>query len=107
MIINGDERNKGNWKLGIVKQLIKGRDGVIGGAKLRTGNATLEPAVQHLYPVELQCGDALDNENHASRGKRLNAEAKEFKPKRDVAIASKLRITSQMEEEDEGPVVAW
>ena len=107
MIIKGDERNKGHWKLGIVKELIKGRDGVVRGAKLRTGNATLERAVQHLYPMELQCDDALENVNQASRGKKLSAEAKEFKPRRDAAIAAKLRITGQMEEEGQGPAVEW
>ena len=89
MIIKGDEKNKGHWKLGTVKELITGRDGVIRGAKLRAGNATLERAVQHLYPMELQCDDALGKEDRASQDMKLNAEAKEFRPKHDAAIAAK------------------
>ena len=107
MMIKGDEKNRGHWKLGIVKELITGRDGVIRGAKLRAGNATLERAVQHLYPMELQCDDALEKEDHASQDMELNADAKEFRPRRDAAIAAKLRITDQMEDEDEEPVVDW
>jgi len=105
MLIKGDKRNKGHWKLGIIKELIKGRDGVVRGAKLRTGNAILERAVQHLYPMELQCDDALENENRASQDKRLHADAEEFRPRHDAVIAAKLRITGQMAEEDEEPVV--
>ena len=48
MMIKGDKKNKGHWKLGIVKGLVAGRDGVIRGAKRRAGNATIECAVQHL-----------------------------------------------------------
>ena len=107
MLIKGDDKNRGHWKLGIVKELITGRDGVIRGAKLRAGNAILERAVQHLYPMELQCDDALEKEDHASQDMELNADAKEFRPRRDAAIAAKLRITDQMEDEDEEPVVEW
>jgi len=105
MLIKGDERNKGHWKLGIVKELIKGRDGIVRGAKLRTGNAILERAVQHLYPMKLQCDDALENESRASQDKRLHAEVEGFRPRRDAAIAAKLRITGQMGEEDREPIV--
>ena len=85
MMIKGDEKNKGDWKFGIVKELIAGRDGAVRGAKLRVGNATLERSVQHLYPMELQCDDALGKEDHASQGMKLNAEAKEFRPSRDAS----------------------
>ena len=83
MMIKGDEKNKGDWKLGIVKELIAGRDGVVRGAKLRAGNATLERSVQHLCPME--CDDALGKEDHASQDMKLNAEAKEFRPSRDAS----------------------
>ena len=59
MMIKGDKKNKGHWNLGIVKVLIAGRDGVIRGAKFQAENATLEHAVQHLYPMELLYIDAL------------------------------------------------
>ena len=73
VMIKGDEKNKGQWKLGIVNECITGRDGVVRGGKLRTGNATLERAVQHLYPMELQCDDILERENHASQDMKLRA----------------------------------
>ena len=35
VIIKGEEKNRGLWKLGIVKELITGPDRVVRGAKLR------------------------------------------------------------------------
>ena len=63
--------------------------------------------MQHLYPMELQFDDVLEREDHASQEIKLNAEAKEFRPRRDAAIAAKLKITDQMEEKDKEPVVEW
>ena len=67
----------------------------------------LERAAQHLYPMEVQCDDALWKEDHATQDMKLNAEAKGFRSRNDAAIAAKLRITDQMDEADEGPVVEW
>ena len=36
-------------------EFIKGKDGVIIGAKLKAGNGLLEQPVPHLYPLELSC----------------------------------------------------
>ena len=37
VLIKGDEKNRGKWKMGIVKQIIPGRDGKVGAVKLKTG----------------------------------------------------------------------
>ena len=55
VIIEGHERNRNHWTIGIVESLIVGRDGVTRAAKVRTGNSTLERAIQQLYPLELRC----------------------------------------------------
>ena len=34
VLIQSDKRNRGRWNLGIVVKLIKGRDGVVRGARL-------------------------------------------------------------------------
>ena len=48
-IIWGDEKNRNQWKLGIVQEFMKGKDEVIRGAKLRAGKSYLERPVQHLW----------------------------------------------------------
>lgn len=59
VVIKGEERNRGLWKIEIVERLIPGRDGsskrLVRGVRLRTGNSYLERPVQHLYPLELSC----------------------------------------------------
>jgi hypothetical protein len=37
VLIKGDERNRGKWKIGIIESFIVGRNGVIRGARLRAG----------------------------------------------------------------------
>ncbi len=29
VLIKGDERNRGKWKIGIINKLMKGRDGIV------------------------------------------------------------------------------
>jgi hypothetical protein len=50
MLIKGDEKNRRLWKIGIVEQLIPGRDGVVRGVRLRAGKSFMERPIQFLYP---------------------------------------------------------
>ena len=86
VIIKGEEKNRGLWKLGIVQELITGRDGVVRGAKLRAGRSYLERPVQHLYPMELSCD---------------SAEAPVFRPSRDAAVAARARTKDAAELTDD------
>ena len=102
MLIKGEEKNRGHWKIGIIQELITGRDGIVRGAKLRAGKSTLERAVQHLYPLEFQCDDST-----VGKTSELNADAREFRPRRVAAAIAKLRMRDQMEEESREPLVEW
>lgn len=53
MSLIGDDRN--HWKLTVVADLIKRRDGIVRAAKLRSSKETVERAVQHLYSLDLTC----------------------------------------------------
>ena len=48
VIIQDESRNRHSWKLGIVDELIVGRDGIIRAAKMQAGKGVMERAVQHL-----------------------------------------------------------
>ena len=54
MLIQGSERNRGKWNIGIVVKLIKG-DGVVRAIRLRARRSYLECAIQHLHLMELSC----------------------------------------------------
>ena len=98
VIIQSEQKNRGAWVLGIIIELIQGRDGVIRGAKVRTGKSIMERAVQFLYPVELSCDSVVEQ----TKLVELNPEALEFraKPKRDAAAAAELRIKELVQEDN-------
>ena len=83
------QKNRGKWKIGVVTDLIKGRDGIIRAAKLRVGTSCIERAVQHLFPLELCCDCGRDGMDDPTL---LRAEAPMFQPSRDAVIAANLRI---------------
>ena len=94
VIIKGEEKNRGHWKLGIAVELITGRDGVVRGVKLRAGKSYLERPTQHLYPLELSC-----DMTGGAPIRNLDPKAPVFRPTRDAAVAAKVRIQAQDEEE--------
>ena len=54
-MMNGEEKNRGLWKIGIIERLIPGRNGVVRAVRLRAGKSHLEKSIQLHYPLELQC----------------------------------------------------
>ena len=92
-IIQDDNKNRNRWKLGIVVDMIKGKDGVVRGAQVKTANGILERAIQQLYPLELTCDD--------NNFQKPNPQAPTFIPRarRDAAAAASLRIEQQGEED--------
>lgn len=94
VIIKSEEKNRAQWKLGVVEDLITGRDGVIRGAKLKTGKSRLERPIQHLYPLELSCDMPMQNPPEP-----LNPMAPIYRPQRDAAAAARVRIQDMNEDE--------
>ena len=72
---------------------------MIRGAILKTNNEYLERAVQHLYPMELNC------DSKQKPGSDLNVEASEFRPKRNAATVSNIRINEQLQEKESETLV--
>ena len=95
-IIKDDNKDRNKWKLRIVEELIAGRDGVVRAARLRAGKSYLERALQQLYPLELSC----DKFREAPRPP-LNPDASVFRPKRDAAVAARLRVQDIAEREQD------
>ena len=46
VIVKGENKNRNTWKLGKIVRLITGRDGVVRGVELQTGNGRLERPLQ-------------------------------------------------------------
>ena len=84
VMIKGEEKNRGMWKIGAVASLITCRDVVTPVVKLRAGKSYSERAIQHLDPIELQC------QERPRKNPELNAQARESRPKRQW-LGSNLR----------------
>jgi hypothetical protein len=95
VILKTDEKNRGEWPLGIIEELIMGKDGVIRVAKVHAGKGRLERAVQHLFPLEL-----LYDQKREPKPTELNPEADIFRPKRQVALDAGQQIQELLEDED-------
>ena len=77
--------------------MISGRDGVVRAVRLHAGKSFLERAVQDLYPLELSC----DREQPMV----LNAQAKEFRPRRNAVAIANIHMQDQLTQESEEPSV--
>jgi uncharacterized protein YoxC len=98
VLIRGEERNRGHWRIGIVEKLIKGRDKVVRGARLRTGKSYLERPVQLLFPLELSCDMPPPKDKESTP---MNANAPVFRPKRKAAQAARELLANIAAEEQE------
>ncbi|XP_067022915.1 uncharacterized protein [Acropora muricata] len=94
VIIKSDEKNRARWKMGVVIDMITGRDGVVRGAKLRTPKSVIERPVQHLYPLELSC-------DMRAAPAPLNTTVAAFRPQRNAAVATRARIQELAQMDDE------
>ena len=95
VIIADDEKKRGKWSLGVVEELVAGKDGEVRVAKVRSKKSHLERAVQQLYPLELSC----DVEPPAKAV--MNPEAPTFRPKRAAAVVARQRIREVTENDRE------
>ena len=87
MLIKSEEKNRGEWKIGIVEKFIVGKDGIIRGAKLRAGKNYIDRTIRQLYPMELSCDRKKEQPEN-----NLSANAAEFKPRREAAVTANQRI---------------
>ena len=95
VIVKTEDKNRGKWSLGIIESLIVGNDGVVRGAKLRAGKSYMERAIQQLYPLELSCHRQMPAPQSG-----MNPEAAPFRPRRDAAVAARLRLQEIIQQED-------
>ena len=93
VIIKDEKKNRGTWKIGVVESLITGTDGVARAVKPQAGKSYLERAIQHLYPLELQC------QERPRKNPELNAQAREIRPKRQSAANASAIIRELAEDE--------
>ena len=103
VLIKGEEKNRGHWKIGIVNHLYSGKDNIIRVAQLRIGKKLIDRPIQLLYPLELHC-EGMTPTNKDEKKNELNPSATEFRPKRTAAEIAKWRLKDIVIENDDGDI---
>ena len=98
LIIEGNNRE--NWKLGIIKNLMREKDGIVGVAKPRTGKFYLEWALEHLYPLEL-------NRIFQRTVRDSEIGVPMVRSKQTLTIIAEIRIQDVMEKEQATSAIEW
>ncbi len=63
VLVGADNRKRFEWPLGVVTELIKGKDGKVRVAKVKTANGSLTRPLQRLFPLEISQDPKLPNQN--------------------------------------------
>ena len=89
VIVKDENKNRHLWKFGIVSKLIKGKDGIVRGAQLKTPNGSIERPVQLLYHLELTCDRQTNTvlDPTAPKFRPLSS-----RPRRDAAVVAAVRM---------------
>ena len=98
VIIKGESKNQGHWKLAIVEKLHFGKGDVIRAVGLRTAKNYLERPIQLLCSMELHCNIVRSTET------KLNPNVEEFRlsrPKQTTAAGAKVKIRDIQQEDDD------
>lgn len=96
LLIKGDSKNRGRWRIGIVEEELKGGDGVVRGVRMRAGKSYLERPLQELFPMELSC-DRTEQKKEQVESNQVE----EPRPKRQAAVKANEKIhLMSMDNED-------
>eukprot|EP00794_Sanderia_malayensis_P021100 gene21100-23160_t len=97
VIIKGDEKNRGFWKLGKVTSLIQGKDGIVRGVKLRAGKGIMERPLQHIYPLAIK----TETWKHNPKAKGFQPDSVVIKQTRGAKETAKALIQHFADEDDD------
>ena len=101
VMIKGEDKRRGTWKVGIISEVYPGKDEEIRGVQVRTSTGILNRPIQLLYPLELHCDDIRSKQQVGNKSKKLNVQAREFTPRRTAATIASLRIKDVANDDNE------
>ena len=91
VMIKGESKNRGHWKIGKVSQLYTGKDEVVRAVQIQVRIKFLVRPIQLVYPLELHCNVPV-REVKEQEETNFNVDAKEFRPRRIAAAIADARI---------------
>ena len=103
MMIKGEQKYRGHWKIGVVNHLHIGKDNIIRVAQLRIGKKFFDRPIQLLYALELH-SEGIRATNEDEKKNELNPSGIDFHPKRTAAEIAKWPLKDIAIEEDDGDI---
>ena len=101
VMIKGESKKRGKWKIGIISELLQGKDDQIRGVRVKTPRYHLDRPIQLLYPLKLHHNMyKTKTKQHESDKKKLNVEAKKIRPKRTAGAIVSAKIKDIAEHDD-------
>jgi hypothetical protein len=99
VVLVHDDCNRINWKLAIVENVIRSKDGAIRTAEIRTAQGKTNRPVTKLYPLEVNTAVTDDNKDLEQTDDPDSGMTRPSRPTRDAAVAAQLRIREITEED--------
>ena len=90
VLIKGEEKNRGYWKIGIENQLYIDKGNNIRVAQLHIGEELIDRPIQLLYLLQLHC-EGITVTNEDEKKSKSNPSSTEFHPKRTTTEIKKWR----------------
>ena len=88
----GDKKQRGKWNIEMVVKLYRGKDGVMRALGLRTSKSYIERPIQYWYSCELHCDVEKQPLSVNTNTSTLDANAKEYRPRRTAAAIAETRM---------------
>ena len=103
VMIKGEEKNRGHWKVCIVSHMYIGKDNIIQVAQLSIGKKLIDRPIHLFYPMELHC-EGITTTDEDEKKNELNPSVTEFRPKRPAAEIAKWWLKDIAIEDDDGDI---
>ena len=101
VMIKGGSKKRGKWKTDRIRELFQGKDDQIQGARLKAQRDYLDPtAVSFGVILEQETKTITRTRQYESDKKKLNVEAKQFRPKKTAAAITSAKIKDIAELDD-------
>ena len=107
LVMVHDDKPRNTWKLAIIEELIRGNDGLVRAANIRTKNGRTNRPITKLYPLEISAETSKEQQKQSNGAEetdtRTIAENNSSRPKRAAALRARNKISKWVEELSPAP----
>ena len=96
-----DDKPRNTWKLAVIEEIIRGNDGLVRAANIRTKNGRTNRPITKLYPLEVSAenkGERKQSDSIEESDMRRIVERNSLRPKRTAALKARDKIAKWVDE---------